>query len=231
MNKLRNCLRWLQEARRQHRRLVRSLLLGMATLLLLALLLVLLADHLVSDMRHYTFEDANLIPYNKVGVILGTSKYLVDGRRNEYFQNRIDAAVTLFNHGKISYFLVSGDNATRSYNEPREMRRELIRAGIPSERIYSDYAGFRTLDSIVRANAVFGQRNYTIISQQFHNERALYLARHFGIQAIGFNARDVDAYSGLKTRVRELMARVLCLLDVYILDKQPKFLGDPILIG
>ena len=77
------------------------------------------------------------------------------------------------------------------------MRRELIRAGIPSERIYSDYAGFRTLDSIVRANAVFGQRHYTILSQQFHNERALYLARHFVIQAIGFNARDVDAYSGL----------------------------------
>ena len=208
MNKLRKCLRWLQEARQKHRRCVKWVLLGIAALLLLALLLVIVADHLVSDMRHYTFEEANLIPYNKVGVILGTSKYLVDGRRNEYFQNRIDAAVTLFNHGKISYFLVSGDNATRSYNEPREMRRELV-----------------------RANAVFGQRNYTIISQQFHNERALYLARHFGIQAIGFNARDVDAYSGLKTRIRELMARVLCLLDVYILDKQPKFLGDPILIG
>ena len=116
MNKLRKCLRWLQEARQKHRRCVKWVLLGIAALLLLALLLVIVADHLVSDMRHYTFEEANLIPYNKVGVILGTSKYLVDGRRNEYFQNRIDAAVTLFNHGKISYFLVSGDNATQSYN-------------------------------------------------------------------------------------------------------------------
>ena len=137
----------------------------------------------------------------------------------------------LYRQGKASYFLVSGDNATLSYNEPREMRRALIRAGIPAERIYSDYAGFRTLDSIVRANAVFGQESFTIVSQGFHNERALYLARHFGIKAIGFNARDVRAYSGLKTRARELMARVLCLLDVYILDKQPKFLGDKIAIG
>lgn len=214
-----------------HRRVWQLLGWTTVSLLLLAVLLVILADYLVSDMRKYSYQDAALIPYNKVAVVLGTSRFLSDGGRNEYFHNRIAAAAELYRQGKASYFLVSGDNATLSYNEPREMRRALIRAGIPAERIYSDYAGFRTLDSIVRANAVFGQRSYTIVSQQFHNERALYLARHFGIQAIGFNARDVDAYSGLKTRIRELMARVLCLLDVYILDKQPKFLGEPVLIG
>ncbi len=211
--------------------LLRWLLWSLFSLLGLSALLLLIADQVVSSAAQYTYDDASLIPYNKVAVILGTSKYLVDGRRNEYFANRISAAVELYEQGKVSYFLVSGDNATRSYNEPREMRRELVKAGIPVERIYSDYAGFRTLDSIVRANAVFGQESFTIVSQGFHNERALYLARHFGIKAIGFNARDVRAYSGLKTRARELMARVLCLLDVYILDKQPKFLGDKIAIG
>ncbi len=210
---------------------LRWLIWSLLSLLGLSALLLLIADHVVSNAAQYTYDDASLIPYNKVAVILGTSKYLVDGRRNEYFANRIAAAVALYEQGKVSYFLVSGDNATRSYNEPREMRRELVKAGIPVERIYSDYAGFRTLDSIVRANAVFGQESFTIVSQGFHNERALYLARHFGIKAIGFNAKDVDAYSGLKTRARELMARVLCLLDVYILDKQPKFLGDKIAIG
>ena len=200
-------------------------------LLLCALILVIVADQVVSDSQQYTYQRSGDIPYNKVAVILGTSKYLMDGRRNEYFANRIEAAADLYRNGKASYFLVSGDNATRSYNEPREMRRELIKAGIPAERIYSDYAGFRTLDSIVRANAVFGQRSFTIVSQGFHNERAIYVARHFGIKAIGFNARDVDAYSGLKTRARELMARVLCLLDLYVLDKQPKFLGEPVPIG
>ena len=102
MNKLRNALRWLKDAQLRHRRGMKWLLLLVIVLLMLALLLVIVADYLVSDMRHYTFEDANLIPYNKVGVILGTSKYLVDGRRNEYFQNRIDAAVSLLYHGKSS---------------------------------------------------------------------------------------------------------------------------------
>lgn len=210
---------------------LRWLLWSLCSLLGVATLIVIIADQVVSRAAEYTYNDASLIPYNKVAVILGTSKYLSDGRYNEFFSNRIAAAVELYQKGKVSYFLVSGDNATRSYNEPREMRRALVKAGIPLERIYSDYAGFRTLDSIVRANAVFGQESFTIVSQGFHNERALYLARHFGIKAIGYNAKDVDAYSGLKTRARELMARVLCLLDVYVLDKQPKFLGDKIAIG
>lgn len=200
-------------------------------LLLAGVALLFIADQIVGSSQQFTYQNIDEIPYNKVAVILGTSKYLLDGRRNEYFANRISAAAELYRSGKASYFLVSGDNATRSYNEPREMRRELLKAGIPAERIYSDYAGFRTLDSIVRANAVFGQRSFTIVSQGFHNERAIFVARHFGINAIGFNAKDVDAYSGLKTRTRELMARVLCLVDLYLLDKQPKFLGEPVPIG
>lgn len=200
-------------------------------LLLAGVALLFIADQIVGSSQQFTYKNIDEIPYNKVAVILGTSKYLLDGRRNEYFANRISAAAELYRSGKASYFLVSGDNATRSYNEPREMRRELLKAGIPAERIYSDYAGFRTLDSIVRANAVFGQRSFTIVSQGFHNERAIFVARHFGINAIGFNAKDVDAYSGLKTRTRELMARVLCLVDLYLLDKQPKFLGEPVPIG
>lgn len=216
---------------RTRRHLWRWLLSLCASLLLVTISLVLLADYLIADMRRFTYQDVTQIPYNKVAVVLGTSRYFADGSPNDYFHNRIAAAASLYQHGKASYFLVSGDNATLSYNEPREMRRALIRAGIPAERIYSDYAGFRTLDSVVRAREVFGQQSYTLVSQQFHNERALYLARHFGIQAIGFNAADVSAYSGFKTRLRELLARVLCLLDVYLLDKQPKFLGKPEPIG
>ena len=201
--------------------------------LLLASIAALLgySEWTVSDARHYTYDDVNAVPYNRVALVLGTSKYLIGGSPNHYFKYRIKAAAELYNNGKVDYILVSGDNATVQYNEPRQMRRALIQAGIPASAIYSDYAGFRTLDSIVRANAVFGQRSFTIVSQGFHNERAIYVARHFGIKAIGFNARDVDAYSGLKTRARELMARVLCLLDLYVLDKQPKFLGEPVPIG
>ena len=90
---------------------------------------------------------------------------------------------------------------------------------------YLDYAGFRTLDSVVRAKEVFGQTRLTIISQRFHNERAIYLAEKNGITAIGFNARDVDVYAGLRTNIRELFARVKMFIDLAI-DKQPHFLGE-----
>ena len=203
----------------------------LAGLLLGCLILVLVSDLMVEDQRQYTYDDVSLIPYNKVAVILGTSRFLADGSRNEYFWHRIDAAAALYQQGKASFFLVSGDNAHVSYNEPREMRRALVKAGIPAERIYSDYAGFRTLDSVVRAREVFGQESYTVVSQQFHNERAIFLARHFGIRAIGLNAGDETGYSNVRTWLRERLARVLCLIDVYLLNKQPRFLGKPEQIG
>ena len=185
----------------------------------------------VSDARHYTYDDVDAVPYNRVALVLGTSKYLIGGSPNHYFKYRIKAAAELYNNGKVDYILVSGDNATVQYNEPRQMRRALIQAGIPASAIYSDYAGFRTLDSIVRAKEVFGQARFTVVSQAFHNERAIFIARHFGIEAVGFNALDPSAYQGIKTRVREVFARLMGLLDLYVLDKGPKFLGEPIVIG
>ncbi|WP_265436471.1 SanA/YdcF family protein [Aeromonas media] len=185
----------------------------------------------VSDARHYTYDDVEAVPYNRVALVLGTSKYLIGGSPNHYFKYRIKAAAELYNNGKVDYILVSGDNATVQYNEPRQMRRALIQAGIPASAIYSDYAGFRTLDSIVRAKEVFGQARFTVVSQAFHNERAIFIARHFGIEAVGFNALDPSAYQGIKTRVREVFARLMGLLDLYVLDKGPKFLGEPIVIG
>lgn len=185
----------------------------------------------VSDARHYTYDDVDAVPYNRVALVLGTSKYLIGGSPNHYFKYRIKAAAELYNNGKVDYILVSGDNATVQYNEPRQMRRALIQAGIPASAIYSDYAGFRTLDSIVRAKEVFGQSHFTVVSQAFHNERAIFIARHFGIEAIGFNALDPSAYQGIRTRVREVFARLMGLLDLYVLDKGPKFLGEPIVIG
>lgn len=185
----------------------------------------------VSDARHYTYDDVDAVPYNRVALVLGTSKYLIGGSPNHYFKYRIKAAAELYNNGKVDYILVSGDNATVQYNEPRQMRRALIQAGIPAKAIYSDYAGFRTLDSIVRAKEVFGQAHFTVVSQAFHNERAIFIARHFGIEAVGFNAKDPSAYQGIKTRVREVFARLMGLLDLYVLDKGPKFLGEPIVIG
>jgi SanA protein len=168
------------------------------------------------------------IPSNKVGVILGTSKYLSNGAVNNYFSYRIDAAEKLFFSNKITYILVSGDNSTIHYNEPITIKNELITRGIPADRIILDYAGFRTFDSMIRAHKVFGQDKFTVISQPFHNERAIFIARKNGINAIGYNAMDVTYKSGFKTQLREKFARIKVLLDIYVLNTQPKFLGKKV---
>jgi len=193
-------------------------------------LLLWFANQIISQQRPNTYDDIEKVPYNRVAVVLGTSKYLTEGGLNQYFQNRIDATVALYFSGKINQVIVSGDNATMSYNEPREMRRELLKRGIPARAIYSDYAGFRTLDSILRAHGVFGQARFTVVSQRFQNERAIYLAHHHDLDVIGFNAKDVDAYTGFKTRVREIFARLWCLFDVYIWEREPRFMGEQITV-
>lgn len=176
------------------------------------------------------YTEVGIIPVNKVGLVLGTSPKLKNGNNNLYFDYRILAAVELYKAGKIKYILISGDNRREDYNEPEEMKKALMQKGIPEKSIYLDYAGFRTLDSVVRAKEVFGQNRLTIISQRFHNERAIYLAEKNGINAIGYNAKDVNAYSGLKTNIRELFARVKMFIDLAT-DKQPHFLGEKIIIG
>lgn len=176
----------------------------------------------------YLYNDISSIPSNSVGILLGTSKKLSDGRKNLYFHNRMQAAVDLYTAGKISHILVSGDNGSMYYNEPLDMKKALLALGIPDSSIYLDYAGFSTFDSMIRSKKVFGQHHITVISQQFHNERAIFIARECGIDAIGYNARDVSAYNGFRTRARELLARVKVFLDLYILDQQPKYLGTAI---
>lgn len=176
------------------------------------------------------YNEVMNIPQNNVGLLLGTSPKLKNGNNNLYFDYRILAAVELYKAGKIKYILISGDNRKEEYNEPEEMKKALMQKGVPEKFIYLDYAGFRTLDSVVRAKEVFGQNRLTIISQRFHNERAIYLAEKNGINAIGYNAKDVNAYAGLKTNIRELLARVKMFIDLAI-DKQPHFLGEKIIIG
>ncbi len=198
---------------------------------ILFLLLVFYAD---SSIRNQTsslvFSDLSDVPANRVGLLLGTAPYLTHGGVNPFFSHRIDAAVALFEAGKVDFILASGDNRHVSYNEPIAMRNELIRRGVPAERIVLDYAGFRTLDSIIRIREVFGQERFVVISQRFHLERALYIAENAGMQAVGFRARDVEGPAMMRVQVREYLARVMALADVHIFRSSPRFLGDPIFI-
>nr|WP_138433383.1 ElyC/SanA/YdcF family protein [Winogradskyella algicola] len=174
--------------------------------------------------RHQVYDSVNDIPKNKVGLLLGTGKYATSGTINLFYKYRIDAAVMLYKSGKIEYILVSGDNSRKDYNEPSDFKNDLIAKGIPEDKIFLDYAGFRTLDSVVRAKEIFGQTKFTIISQKFHNQRAIYIAKHFSIDAVGFNAKDV-----YNSHFREYLARSKASLDL-VFNVQPKFLGEKIVI-
>ena len=185
---------------------------------------------IVKNAEEKTFSSVQKIGYNKVGLVLGTSKTLKSGHINLYFKYRVEATVDLYKNGKIDYVLVSGDNGNKNYDEPTDFKDELIKKGIPEDKIFLDYAGFRTLDSVVRAKEIFGQSSITIISQKFHNERAIYLAEKNNITAIGYNAKDLQNKYGWKTRVREYFARTKAFLDILIGIK-PKFLGEKIKIN
>ncbi|KFF20612.1 vancomycin high temperature exclusion protein [Chryseobacterium sp. JM1] len=167
------------------------------------------------------------VPETKTALLLGTGKTLSNGMPNAYFYNRIQAAIDLYKSGKIKYIIVSGDNSTKDYNEPEDMQLTLMQYGIPKDKIVMDHAGFRTLDSVVRAKDIFGQNKLVIISQKFHNERAVFLAKKNGMEAFGFNAADVNKYAGLKTNLREYLAKAKVYWDL-LFGVQPKFGGEKI---
>lgn len=182
--------------------------------------------YIISGTSDYIYHSVDSVPRNRVGLVLGTSRYLRSGGSNPYFRYRIDAAVQLYDADKIEYILVSGDNSLKSYNEPKLMREALEERGVPADRIFADYAGFRTLDSVVRSKEVFGQKKLTIITQEFHGRRAVFIGRHKGIEAVAFAAGSVSTEYGFKVLVREVFARVKAVLDIYLFHTQPRFLGE-----
>ena len=186
-------------------------------------------------MVHHTspkiFSRADDLPVNNVGLVLGTSSRNAAGQTNLFFKYRMTAAADLWKKGKVSYLLVSGDNRMANYNEPKEMRRALMELGVPDSVITLDYAGFRTLDEVARCKEVFGQTKVTIISQEFHNYRALFLAESFGLEAVAYSTKNVPEDVAFKTIVREWFARSWAMLDVYVFGTQAKFYGKKETIG
>lgn len=186
---------------------------------------------IISSTKSQLFTDANKLPQRKVALVLGASKLSKRGTANMYFTYRILAAYELYKTHNVQYLLLSGDNHIEGYDEPTDMREALIKLGVPDSCIVLDYAGFRTLDSVVRCKEVFGEDSIIIVSQEFHNQRALFIANKNNIQAIAYNAKEVNKNYSFKTKIREYFARVKCVLDIYLLNTSPKFLGEKIKIG
>lgn len=181
------------------------------------------------DAAAYVYENVDSIPTQKAALVLGTSRY-IGQRQNLYFTYRIQAAKELYEAGKVNVFVVSGDNTSEDYNEAQDMRDALIEVGIPDSIIHCDYAGLRTLDSVVRMKEIFGQDSFIIVSQKFHNERAIFLAQKYGLTTYGYNAKDVElGRFSYRTKIRELFARVKVFVDLAT-GKGPRHLGDTISI-
>ncbi len=196
---------------------------------LLIVLAVFLAHSIVrSAAEGRVYSQARDVPAASAALVLGTSRYSRSGAPNRFFTARMDAAAELLAEGRVDVLVVSGDNAHSSYNEPAAMADALQQRGVPTERIVPDYAGFRTLDSVVRMNRVFQQEHFVIVSQRFHVERAIFIASAYEIDAHGYVAEDASGMAQLSVRIREYAARVQALLDIYIFDTEPRFLGPPL---
>ncbi|MDH2925497.1 SanA protein [Nicoletella semolina] len=161
-------------------------------------------------VRDKVYTDINTLPKRQYVIVLGTAKYYPSGSMNLYYKYRLNAAQLVFTHSKADYFLMSGDNKTAYYNEPRVMGRDLRAKGVPEKFILKDYAGYSTLDSIMRADKVFNLPPFTIISQRFHCERALLIAKFHDIDAICFVATYPEKH--YQVRLREFIARSMMVL-------------------
>ncbi|WP_101775960.1 SanA/YdcF family protein [Pasteurella oralis] len=203
------------------KRLIRYLLIGLSSFIALLILI----DQAISFyVRQNIYTDVNKLPYRPYGVVLGTSKYFDKNTLNLFYHNRLLSAYEVFSARKIDYLLLSGDNRTSQYNEPRNMFKDLRKMGIPQEFMYMDFAGFRTLDSVIRAEQVFKAHSFTIITQKFHCERALFIAKYHDIDAICFAAEYPHGHYFV--RFREFFARILAIFDL-LMEKKPHFLGEP----
>ena len=193
----------------------------------LILLFILVSNiWVVSSTYSHVYNSIGKLPIGQVGLVLGTTSKLRSGEENPYFVERINTAAELYKEGKIEHLLLSGDNETIYYNEPAKMREALLEKGIPDADITLDYAGFRTLDSVVRCKEIFGQEKITIITQQFHSYRALFISNYYAIDAIAISAQNTSFPSSLQVTLREFIARPMAVIDLYILKTSPKFLGN-----
>jgi SanA protein len=210
----------------------RHALLVVAIVTLLLLLLVAGANFWVlHSSRPAIVTDLTRLPASEVGLVLGTSRYNGDGvSANPFFQGRMNTAARLYHEGKVRHLLVSGDNDRAGYDEPTWMCEALVARGVPRSAITLDYAGFRTLDTMARAKAVFGLQRFTIITDDFHQARCVFLAHSLGLDVVGFPSERVKFWWSKKVRTRELASRTRACLDVYVFHTRPRYYGPPVKI-
>ncbi|TVU88547.1 SanA/YdcF family protein [Vreelandella titanicae] len=206
----------------------KRLLMSLGALLLLATLLFIGGNFWVlATTAAYIERQPQQCRPAEVGIVFGTSHWTRRGGRNPHFHARMRTAATLIEQSQVEHLLLSGDNRTQAYNEPRAMWRELYRRGVASEQLTMDFAGFSTYDTLARARDVFQLEKALLITQSWHLPRAVYIGRELGIDVTGCVADDPDVTVGWRLKLREWAARVATLGDLYVWGREPYFLGTP----
>lgn len=166
--------------------------------------------------RGRIFELASAtIPAHRVAIVPGALVF-ANGQLSDIVADRVACALALHRRGLVDRVLVSGDHGTLAYDEVGAMGDALVRGGVNPAAVFLDHAGFRTLDTMHRARAVFGVRKAIICTQRFHLARSVYLARSFGIDAVGVVADQQTCDAALFNDLREALARANALLDVAV---------------
>ncbi|SES26794.1 SanA protein [Vreelandella subterranea] len=209
-------------------RWISRLLMSLGALLLLATLLFVGANlWILGRTSAYIHEQLPQCVPTEVGIVFGTSNWTRSGMRNPHFHARMRTAARLVDHQKVQHLLLSGDNRTQAYNEPRAMWRDLTRRGVAPEQLTMDFAGFSTYDTLARARDVFQLDQAVLITQDWHLPRAIYIAHALGMEVTGCVAEERDGVGGWHVLMREWAARVATLGDLYIWGREPYFLGPP----
>lgn len=207
---------------------LRGLWRALLLLTVLAAMLVVAGNRwVVNNSEAYVYSNWAQLPANDVGLVFGTSPYTREGQPNPHFSGRIAAAVELYQLGKVRHLLVSGANPDASYNEPRKMWQALTAAGVPAGAVSMDFAGLRTFDSMARAQRVFGLQKVTLVTQQYHAYRAVFIGKKLGMQPVAYAAPGEESGPAFRPFAREVFARMQAILDIFLLETQPKFLGAP----
>ena len=206
------------------KKLLLAMLWIVASGLVVCLILMLIGNKIVvNNAESKAFSEIDSIKYNKVGLLLGTTPQArITKVKNYFFIYRLDAAEQLYKTGKIDLILISGDeNSLDSINEPECMRDSLIARGLSANAIILDGKGYRTINSVINANKVYGLKSFIVISQKFHNERAIYQAEHLGLDVENiqaYNAKDPKSRRAYLTTIREYFARVKMFMDLITYD-------------
>ena len=213
-------------------RLKKNLLFGVLLIVLLFVVPLVLCGWLVHHAaKGRIYADDALLPFNKVGLVLGTSPTNdYNGLPNLHFMHRLQAAAALYHARRVRHLLLTGNNDQHGYDEPAEMRAVLLKLGVPEGATTLDPAGFRTLDSVVRARDVYGQHRLTVITDHFHSYRTVFLARHYGIDAVAFPSEEVELRWSFRSRVRECFADVKACLDLYVFHTKARELGNLVVL-